>query len=92
MLAHRSLSCRMRILDLRRISISRWAVEIGALQIPRHDGDSDASELAHLGAVNVGLAWPLRYSHSPAEVIDLQYAFGRARQSAVVRAHNQSRP
>jgi putative aminopeptidase FrvX len=25
-----------------------------------------------MGAVDVSLAWPLRYSHSPAEVMDLR--------------------
>lgn len=36
------------------------------------NGGNDGSELARLGAVNVSVAWPLRYSHSPAEVMDLR--------------------
>jgi putative aminopeptidase FrvX len=36
------------------------------------NGGNDGSEFAHVGAINVSLAWPLRYSHSPAEVIDLR--------------------
>jgi putative aminopeptidase FrvX len=104
----------MRILDLRRISISRLAAEIGAAAvaivvpscltawaIPLQDGVAngvnDGSELARFGAMNVGLAWPLRCSHSPVEVIDprdlrslLRIVVARAR--APSSAHNQSRP
>jgi len=42
------------------------------LQYGVTNGGNDGSELARLGAVNIGVAWPLRYSHSPAEVIDLR--------------------
>lgn len=42
------------------------------LQYGVTNGGNDGSELARLGAMNVGIAWPLRYSHSPAEVIDLR--------------------
>jgi putative aminopeptidase FrvX len=42
------------------------------LQYGVTNGGNDGSELARLGAANVGVAWPLRYSHSPAEVIDLR--------------------
>ena len=54
--------------------------------------DRDGSELARFGAVNVGLAWPLRYSHSPAEVIDLRELRLVALAKAPSSAHNQSRP
>jgi putative aminopeptidase FrvX len=36
------------------------------------NGGNDGSELARFGAIDGALAWPLRYSHSPAEVIDLR--------------------
>jgi putative aminopeptidase FrvX len=42
------------------------------LQYGVTNGGNDGSELARFGAANVGVAWPLRYSHSPAEVIDLR--------------------
>jgi putative aminopeptidase FrvX len=41
------------------------------LQVGTTNGGNDGSELARYGAVDVPIAWPLRYSHSPAEVIDL---------------------
>jgi putative aminopeptidase len=41
------------------------------LQIGTTNGGNDGSEFVPHGAVDVPLAWPLRYSHSPAEVIDL---------------------
>ena len=42
------------------------------LQIGTTNGGNDGSELARFGAADVPIAWPLRYSHSPAEVIDLR--------------------
>ena len=42
------------------------------LQAGTTNGGNDGSELARFGAVGVPVAWPLRYSHSPAEVIDLR--------------------
>jgi putative aminopeptidase FrvX len=42
------------------------------LQVGTTNGGNDGSRLASYGAVNVPLGWPLRYSHSPAEVIDLR--------------------
>jgi putative aminopeptidase FrvX len=41
------------------------------LQIGTTNGGNDGSEFVRYGAVDVPLAWPLRYSHSPAELIDL---------------------
>lgn len=41
------------------------------LQVGTTNGGNDGSELARYGAVDVPIGWPLRYSHSPAEVIDL---------------------
>jgi putative aminopeptidase FrvX len=43
-----------------------------ALQVGVTNGGNDGSELARYGAIDAALAWPLRYSHSPAEVIDLR--------------------
>ncbi|HEX8942658.1 MAG TPA: M20/M25/M40 family metallo-hydrolase [Gemmatimonadaceae bacterium] len=42
------------------------------LQVGTTNGGNDGSELARFGAIDGALAWPLRYSHSPAEVIDLR--------------------
>ncbi|HEX2781226.1 MAG TPA: M20/M25/M40 family metallo-hydrolase, partial [Gemmatimonadaceae bacterium] len=42
------------------------------LQVGTTNGGNDGSELARYGAVDVPVAWPLRYSHSPAEVVDLR--------------------
>jgi putative aminopeptidase FrvX len=33
-------------------------------------GGNDGSMFVPYGATDVGLGWPLRYSHSPGEVID----------------------
>ena len=40
------------------------------LQIGVTQGGTDASAFAANGAIDVGLSWPGRYSHSPVEVID----------------------
>jgi putative aminopeptidase FrvX len=34
-------------------------------------GGNDGSAFVRYGAISVPLSWPLRYSHSPAELIDL---------------------
>ena len=47
------------------------------LQVGTTNGGNDGSELARWGAVDV--PWPLRYSHSPAEVIDLRDVAALAR-------------
>jgi putative aminopeptidase FrvX len=41
------------------------------LQIGTTNGGNDGSVFVRYGAIDVPLAWPLRYSHSPAELIDL---------------------
>jgi putative aminopeptidase FrvX len=41
------------------------------LQIGTTNGGNDGSVFVDYGAIDVPLAWPLRYSHSPAELIDL---------------------
>jgi putative aminopeptidase FrvX len=42
------------------------------LQIGTTNGGTDGSAFAAFGATYVGISWPLRYSHSPVEVIDLR--------------------
>ena len=41
------------------------------LQYGATGGGNDGSVFVSVGAVDVPIAWPLRYSHSPAEVADL---------------------
>ena len=43
-----------------------------ALQVGTTNGGNDGSVFTPYGVVDVPIAWPLRYSHSPAEVIDLK--------------------
>jgi putative aminopeptidase FrvX len=51
-----------------------------ALARPRHiplvagttNGGNDGSTFTRFGVPDVGIGWPLRYAHSPAEVIDLR--------------------
>ena len=43
-----------------------------ALQIGSTNGGNDGSKFTPYGVVDVAIGWPLRYSHSPAEVIDLK--------------------
>lgn len=42
------------------------------LQVGSTNGGNDGSVFASWGVPDVPLAWPLRYAHSPAEVIDLR--------------------
>jgi putative aminopeptidase FrvX len=41
-----------------------------AMQYGVTGGGNDGAVFVRYGAVDVPLSWPLRYSHSPAEVID----------------------
>jgi len=43
-----------------------------ALQVGTTNGGNDGSMFTLYGVVDVALGWPLRYSHSPVEVIDLK--------------------
>jgi len=43
-----------------------------ALQVGTTNGGNDGSVFAPYGVPDVPIAWPLRYSHSPAELIDLK--------------------
>ena len=40
-------------------------------QVGTTNGGNDGSEFVRYGTVDVAVAWPLRYAHSPAELIDL---------------------
>ena len=43
-----------------------------ALQIGTTNGGNDGSVFTPYGVVDVAIGWPLRYSHSPVEVVDLK--------------------
>ncbi|HEY2806207.1 MAG TPA: M20/M25/M40 family metallo-hydrolase [Gemmatimonadales bacterium] len=43
-----------------------------ALQVGTTNGGNDGSTFTRYGVPDVAIGWPLRYSHSPAEVIDLR--------------------
>src|SRR6266576_1861484 len=43
-----------------------------ALQIGTTNGGNDGSTFTQFGVVDVAMGWPLRYSHSPAVVVDLK--------------------
>jgi putative aminopeptidase len=47
-------------------------------------GGNDGSAFVRYGSVDVALGWPLRYSHSPAEVIDTRDVDALARIVAVI--------
>jgi putative aminopeptidase FrvX len=50
-------------------------------------GGNDGSAFVQFGTIDVALGWPLRYSHSPAEVIDLRDVDSLARTvTAVARS------
>jgi putative aminopeptidase len=46
------------------------------LQVGTTNGGNDGSTFAAWGVPDVAIGWPLRYSHSPAEVIDLRDVVG----------------
>jgi putative aminopeptidase FrvX len=54
------------------------------LQVGVTNGGNDGSQFARYGALDVALSWPLRYSHSPAEVADLRDIRSLARIIAAV--------
>ena len=43
-----------------------------ALQVGTTNGGNDGSVFTPYGVVDVAIGWPLRYSHSPVEVVDLK--------------------
>jgi putative aminopeptidase FrvX len=48
------------------------------LQVGTTNGGNDGSAFSDWGVPDVPLGWPLRYSHSPAEVVDLRDVAGLA--------------
>ena len=54
------------------------------LQIGTTHGSTDGSAIAPWGTPNIGLSWPGRYSHSPAEVLDLRDVEGLVRLIAAM--------
>ena len=60
-------------------SLSMLATAHGIpLQIGTTNGGNDGSAFSDWGVPDVPLGWPLRYSHSPAEVVDLRDVAGLA--------------
>jgi putative aminopeptidase len=56
-----------------RARVERAARVAGVpLQVGTTHGSTDATPFAAAGAVGAGLSWPGRYSHTPAEVLDLR--------------------
>jgi putative aminopeptidase len=47
-------------------------------------GGNDGSEFVPYGAVDIALGWPLRYSHSPAEVVDTRDVDALARIITII--------
>ena len=66
-----------RLLNLARGN--RIPVQLGVT-----GGGNDGSAFVPYGAVDIALGWPLRYSHSPAEVIDTRDVDALARIVAVI--------
>jgi putative aminopeptidase len=59
------------------------------LQIGLTQGGTDGTTFTFYGAPNTGLSWPGRYSHTPAEVLDLK---DLERLAALITAVAQQRP
>jgi putative aminopeptidase FrvX len=54
------------------------------LQLGATNGGNDGSVFSDWGVPDVAIGWPLRYSHSPAEVVDLRDVSGLAQLVAAV--------
>lgn len=54
------------------------------LQVGTTNGGNDGSTFTRYGVVDVPISWPLRYSHSPAELIDLSDVHALARLVAAL--------
>jgi putative aminopeptidase FrvX len=71
-----------------RDSVERLVQLARANQIPVQygvtGGGNDGSTFVPYGAVDIAIGWPLRYSHSPAEVIDTRDVDALARIIAVI--------
>ena len=57
------------------------------IQVGTTNGGNDGSALVRYGAVDIPISWPLRYSHSPAEVVDLADIQALARLVAALATH-----
>jgi len=65
--------------------LARLAAASGIpLQVGTTNGGNDGSEFPRYGAIDIPIGWPLRYSHSPAEVIDLADVLALGRLVAAV--------
>ena len=82
----------IRAVDNSNIAPREWVEKVVKLahanQIPVQlgvtGGGNDGATFVPYGAVDIALGWPLRYSHSPAEVIDTRDVDALARIIAVI--------
>jgi putative aminopeptidase FrvX len=58
-----------------------------ALQVGTTNGGNDGSVFGAYGVPDVPIGWPLRYSHSPAETIDLRDVVSLADMIQAVAEH-----
>lgn len=77
--------------EIERVMAVARAAKI-PLQVGVTNGGNDGSEFARVGAVDVAIAWPLRYSHSPAEMMDLRDLRSLTRLVAAVAAAPTATP
>ena len=56
-------------------------------QVGTTNGGNDGSEFTRYGVIDIPIGWPLRYSHSPAEVIDLADVLALGRIVTAVALH-----
>ena len=61
---------------------SRIPFQVGAT-----NGGNDGSEFTRYGTIDIPIGWPLRYSHSPVEVIDLADVLALGRIVTAVALH-----
>lgn len=65
--------------------LTKLAAQSGIpFQIGTTNGGNDGSEFTRYGAIDIPIGWPLRYSHSPAEVIDLADVLNLGRLTAAI--------
>lgn len=57
------------------------------IQVGTTNGGNDGSEFVRYGVRDVPISWPLRYSHSPAEVVDLADIAALGRLVAALAIH-----
>lgn len=57
------------------------------MQVGTTNGGNDGSAFVRHGTIDVPIGWPLRYSHSPVEVIDLRDVASLARVVAALAMH-----